>query len=153
MPKWLTFTLKRGSMFLQNYGIHLSDYNVSLPRRPQYKSAALCTMFHIHICFFKINQCPSSPIKQQSLNTARNQKGCNNCIYNRTVCVTEEETQFSSQDTGIVTTFMTFIWEILGSNLSHVTDNSEFSYGIFLNLSSKSSSEFQIDLNCLLLNL
>ena len=45
---------------------------------------------------------------------------------------------------GIVTTFMTFSWEGFCSNITHVTDISEIFYGIFLNLSSKSSSELQI---------
>jgi hypothetical protein len=84
-PNWLNFyPAERDSMLLQNDDIHLSDYNVSLPRT-QYKSAALFIMFYIHKCFLKINQCPSSPTKQQSPKRVRIGKGCIKCIYNRTV--------------------------------------------------------------------
>lgn len=85
------------------------------------------------------------------------------CVYNRKVCVTEEASQFLPQDKGTVTTFMTLSWEVFGGCIIndifnreidvHVTDISEIFYDIFLSLSSKSSSELQTDLQCLLLNL
>lgn len=45
---------------------------------------------------------------------------------------------------GIVITSMTFSCDIFCSSISHVTDISDIFYGIFLNISSKSTSELQI---------
>ena len=150
-PKWLICTLKIEAACSSKLQYPPNRLQCVITWKTTNKSATLCAVFYIYECF-KINILPFH-LNNNHWTEPGSITATIKCVHNRTLRVTEEETHLLLQCTGTVTTLMTFIWEVLGSNISRITDNSEIFYGTFLNLPSKSSSELQTDLQCLLVNL